>query len=101
NADAIIAVVGENEATSREAWSPTHPGDRDNLDLIGRQDELVQRLVAIGKPVIVVLLHGRPNSINYIAEHVPAILDGWYAGEEGGNAIADIIFGDVNPSGKL
>jgi beta-glucosidase len=101
NADVIVAVVGENEATSREAWSPTHPGDRDNLDLIGRQDELVQRLIATGKPVIVVLLHGRPNSINYIAEHARAILDGWYAGEEGGNAIADVIFGDVNPSGKL
>jgi beta-glucosidase-like glycosyl hydrolase len=100
-ADLGIVVVGDNEQTSREAWSPTHLGDRDSLDLVGRQDELVARLLATGKPIVVVLLHGRPNSINFIAEHIPAILDGWYLGQEGGTAMADVIFGDYNPAGRL
>ena len=100
-ADVGIVVVGENEQTSREGWSPTHLGDRDSLDLLGRQDELVSRLLATGKPLVVVLLHGRPNSINFIKEHVPAILDGWYLGEEGGTALADVLFGDYNPAGRL
>jgi len=55
----------------------------------------------IGKPVVVLLLHGRPNSINYIAEHIPAILDGWYLGQEGRTAAAEVLFGDYNPDGKL
>ena len=100
-ADVGIVVVGENEQTSREGWSPAHLGDRDNLDLLGRQDELVSRLLATGKPVVVILLHGRPNSINFIKEHVPAILDGWYLGQEGGAALADVVFGDYNPAGRL
>jgi beta-xylosidase len=100
-ADVGIVVVGENEQTSREGWSPAHLGDRDSLDLLGRQDELVSRLVATGKPVVVILLHGRPNSINFIQEHVPAILDGWYLGQEGGTALADVLFGDYNPAGRL
>ena len=99
--DLGIVVVGENEQTSREAWSDTHLGDRDNLDLLGRQDELVARLIATGKPVVVVLLHGRPNSISFIQQHAPAILDGWYLGQEGGTAMADVIFGDYNPAGRL
>ncbi|HYL85793.1 MAG TPA: glycoside hydrolase family 3 N-terminal domain-containing protein [Candidatus Angelobacter sp.] len=100
-ADLVILVLGENEQTSREAWAPNHPGDRDSLDLLGSQDDLARAMVGTGKPVIVLLLHGRPNSINYIAEHVPAILDGWYLGQEGGTAAADVLFGDCNPSGKL
>jgi len=101
NSDAAIVVVGENEQTSREAWSPTHLGDRDSLDLIGRQTELVEAVAATGKPTIVVLIHGRPNSIEKITETVPAILDGWYLGQEGGTAVADVLFGDFNPGGKL
>lgn len=100
-ADVIVLVLGENEQTSREAWAANHPGDRDNLDLLGKQDDLAREMVALGKPVIVFLLHGRPNSINYIAEHVPAILDGWYLGQEGGTAGADVLFGAYNPGGKL
>jgi beta-glucosidase len=100
-ADLIVLALGGNEQTSREAWAPTHPGDRDSLDLLGNQDDLAKAMVAMGKPVVVFLLHGRPNSINYIAEKVPAILEGWYLGQEGGTAAADVIFGDYNPGGKL
>jgi beta-glucosidase len=100
-ADIAILVLGENEQTSREAWAVEHPGDRDNLDLLGNQDDLVKAIVATGKPLVVFLLHGRPNSINAIAETVPAILDGWYLGQETGTAVADVLFGDYNPGGKL
>lgn len=100
-ADAVILVIGENEQTSREAWAKNHLGDRLSLDLLGNQDDLAKQLVATGKPVVALLLHGRPNSINYVAENVPAILDGWYLGQEGGTAAADVIFGDYNPGGKL
>ena len=71
------------------------------LDLIGEQEELVEAMVALGKPVIVYLMNGRPLSINYIATHVPAIIEGWYMGQETGTAAVDILFGDVNPSAKL
>jgi beta-glucosidase len=99
--DVAILILGENEQTSREAWAVEHPGDRDSLDLLGNQDDLVKAIVATGKPVVVFLLHGRPNSINTIAESVPAILDGWYLGQETGTAVADVLFGDANPGGKL
>ncbi len=100
-ADVVILALGGNEQTSREAWAVNHPGDRDSLDLLGNQDDLVKAILAIGKPVVVFLQHGRPNSINYIAQNVPAILDGWYLGQEGGTAAADVIFGDYNPGAKL
>ncbi len=100
-ADIGIVVVGENEQTVREAWGENHLGDRDDLNLLGRQDELVKQLLTTGKPVVVVLIHGRPNSINSIAANAPAILDGWYLGQEGGSALADVLFGDYNPAGRL
>ena len=100
-ADLIILALGDNEQTSREAWAPEHPGDRDSLELLGNQDDLAKAMVASGKPVVVVLLHGRPNAVNYIAENVPAIVDGWYLGQEGGTALADVLFGDYNPGGRL
>ena len=99
--DVAIVVVGENESTNREAYAESHRGDRDSLDLLGAQNDLVKAVVETGKPVIVLLINGRPLSVNYIAEKVPAILEGWYLGEEGGAAFADVIFGDVNPGGKL
>jgi len=100
-ADIVMLVLGENEQTSREAWAPTHEGDRDNLDLLGNQDDLVKAILATGKPTPVFLIHGRPNSVNYIAANVPAVLDGWYLGQETGTAVADVLFGDYNPGGKL
>ena len=99
--DVAIVVVGENESTNREAWGEIHRGDRDSLDLLGAQNDLVKAVVETGKPVVVLLLNGRPLSINYIAENVPSILEGWYLGEMGGQAAAEVIFGDVNPGGKL
>ena len=100
-ADVAILVVGENESTNREAWGEQHLGDRDSLDLLGAQNDLVKAVVETGTPTIVFLINGRPLSINYIAEKVPAILEGWYLGEEGGTAAAEVIFGDTNPGGKL
>ncbi|MGB6668225.1 MAG: glycoside hydrolase family 3 N-terminal domain-containing protein, partial [Candidatus Acidiferrum sp.] len=100
-ADVIVLVLGGNEQTSREAWAPDHKGDRVSLDLLGNQDDLVKAMLATHKPVVVLLIHGRPNSINYIAENVPAILDGWYLGQEGGTAAAEVLFGDYNPAGRL
>jgi beta-glucosidase len=93
--------VGETEATNREAWSESHLGDRDSLDLLGAQEELVRRVVETGTPTVIFLLNGRPLSINNGKDRVPAILEGWYLGQEGGTAAASVIFGDVNPGGKL
>ena len=100
-ADVIVLAIGGNEQTSREAWMLNHMGDRTSLDLIGRQEELVKAMVALGKPVIVFVFNGRPLSINYVAQNVPVIYECWYLGQETGTAVADVLFGDYNPGGKL
>jgi beta-glucosidase len=100
-ADVIVLAIGDNEQTSREAWSFVHMGDRARLDLVGRQDELVRAMVATGKPVIVLLFNGRPIAINEAAASVPAIFECWYLGQETGHAVAEILFGDYTPGGKL
>ncbi len=100
-ADVALLVIGENETVCREAWGEQHLGDRDSLDLPGRQDDLVRRVVETGVPVVVLLINGRPLSVNYAAEHVNALFEGWYLGQEGGRAFADALFGDVNPGGRL
>ncbi len=100
-ADVIVLAIGGNEQTSREAWNLKHMGDRTDLDLVGRQNELVQAMLATGKPVVVLLFNGRPLAINYVAENVPVIFECWYLGQETGHAVADVLFGDFNPGGKL
>lgn len=101
NADVIVLALGGNEQTSREAWSLKHLGDRASLDLVGAQEELARALLATGKPVVVFLFNGRPLSINFLAQNVPAIFECWYLGQECGRAVADVLFGDFNPGGKL
>ncbi len=100
-ADRIILAIGDTEQTSREGWAKTHLGDRDSLDLVGEQQALFDALRALDKPLIVILINGRPASTVKIAEQANALLEGWYLGEQGGNAAADVLFGDVNPGGKL
>ncbi|MES2444836.1 MAG: glycoside hydrolase family 3 N-terminal domain-containing protein [Pseudomonadota bacterium] len=101
DADVVVMVLGGNEALSREAWADNHLGDMDTLDLVGPQNQLAQEIIALGKPVVVVLLNGRPHSVNYLAGNAPALIEGWYLGQETGNALADVIFGRFNPGGKL
>jgi beta-glucosidase len=96
-----VLAIGGNEQTSREAWSRNHMGDVTNLDLMGRQGELVDAMLATGKPVVVLLFNGRPLSITDVSEKVPAILECWYLGQESGHAVAEVLFGDANPGGKL
>ena len=100
-ADTIVMVLGDNEQTSREAWADTHLGDRSSLDLVGQQEDLARAILALHKPTVVILLNGRPLSVNYLAEHAPALIEGWYLGQETGHAVADVVFGRVNPGGKL
>src|SRR4051812_24397147 len=101
DADAILLFVGGNAAVSREAWDYHHMGDTTSLDLAGEQNELARALFALNKPVVVVLINGRPYSVNDIAARANALVEGWYLGQEGGTAMADILFGDANPGGKL
>jgi beta-glucosidase len=100
--DVAIVVLGENEWQSAGKMGTTGEGyDVASLELTGLQKELVKKVYDTGTPVIVILINGRPLATPWIAEHVPAILEAWCPGEKGGEAIADILFGDYNPSGKL
>jgi beta-glucosidase len=101
SADVALLVLGGNEDTNKEAWADNHLGDRDSLELFGRQNDLVREVLATGKPTIVMLINGGPLAINYVAANVPAILEGFYLGQETGVAVADVLFGDYNPAGKL
>jgi beta-glucosidase len=101
SADTIVMVLGDNEQTSREAWADNHLGDRDSLDLIGQQNDLARAIFALGKPTVVLLLNGRPLSVNLLAEQADALLECWYLGQETGHAVADLLFGRANPGGKL
>jgi len=119
-ADAVVVVLGGSSArdfkteylstgaasvkASEVSISDMESGegyDRSTLDLMGKQLELLQAIAKTGKPLVLVMIEGRPLNLNWPAEHVPAILNAWYPGQEGGNAIADVIFGDYNPAGRL
>lgn len=95
NSDVAVVVLGDSMRTVGESASRT------SLDLPGHQLELVQAVYATGKPVVVVLINGRPMSINWVNRFVPGILEAWFPGAQGGTAIADVLFGDYNPGGKL
>ncbi|MFH0813184.1 MAG: glycoside hydrolase family 3 N-terminal domain-containing protein [Pseudomonadota bacterium] len=94
-ADAVILVLGEEALMSGEAHC------RSTLDLPGVQNDLAKVIYKTGKPIVVVLMNGRPLAINWIAEHIPAVIEAWFLGIKSGAAIADVLFGDYNPSGKL
>jgi len=95
DADVVVAVMGEGATMSSESAS------RSSLDLPGIQQQMLEAAATAGKPVVLVLENGRPLDIRWAKEHVGAILEAWYPGTEGGNAVADVLFGDVNPGGKL
>src|SRR2546429_6321682 len=95
NSEVAVVVLGDSPNTVGETASRT------SLDLPGRQLDLVQAVYATGKPVVVVLLNGRPMSINWVNKYVPGIIEAWFPGAQGGTAIADVLFGDYNPGGKL
>lgn len=101
DADLIILAIGGDESTSREAWSETHQGDRDDITLIGQQKELVDALAELNKPMVGVIISGRPLSLVNVQDNLDSILYGWILGQETGTAVADILFGDTNPSGKM
>ncbi|QES88223.1 glycoside hydrolase family 3 N-terminal domain-containing protein [Rhizosphaericola mali] len=96
---ATVKENGKNEILSDMESGEGY--DRTSLDLMGLQNKLIKAIVATGKPVVLVTIEGRPLNINWPSEHVPAILAAWYPGQEGGNGIADVLFGDYNPSGRL
>ncbi len=100
-ADMVVLFVGGNESTSREGWATNHLGDLPTLELLNGQNELIKEITAIGKPTCAFVNSGPPLSIGYLCSIVPAVMQCWYLGQEGGYAIADALFGQINPSGKL
>ena len=100
-ADVVILCLGGNELTSREAWVESHMGDRADLQLVGEQLELIQAIKNVGKPVVSLLFNGKPLAISALADNSDAVIECWYLGSECGNAVANVLSGKVNPSGKL
>jgi beta-glucosidase len=94
-ADVVILALGQDKSVARENR------DRDDLNLTGKQQTLAEAIYAVGKPVVAVLQHAQPLAIEWIATHIPAIVDGWYLGQAAGTAFAKVLFGDYNPGGKL
>lgn len=100
-ADVIVLAIGDTEQTSREGYAANHLGDRTSLDLVGDQQALFDALKATGRPVVVVAINGRPPSWPTVATSANALLECWYPGQEGGTAVAEALFGRVNPGAKL
>ncbi|MEO8110733.1 MAG: glycoside hydrolase family 3 N-terminal domain-containing protein [Ginsengibacter sp.] len=100
-ADVIVLFVGSNAATSREGWDASSPGDLPTLELLSGQNELINQIVALGKPTCGFVNSGPPLNIGNLVNAVPAVMQCWFLGQEGGYAMVDALFGDVNPGGKL
>ena len=100
-ADTIVLAIGDTEQTSREGFARNHLGDRTELDIVGEQNELVDALAALGKPLIVCAINGRPPSWPNVVEKADAVLECWYPGQEGGTAMAEALLGRINPGAKL
>lgn len=100
-ADIVILCVGGNELTSREGWVESHLGDRTDLQMVGEQKELVEAIAKTGKPIVSLLFNGKPLAVTELHEKSDALLECWYLGSECGNAVANVLSGQVNPSGKL
>ena len=100
-ADLVILAIGGDESTSREAWSETHMGDRNDITLIGEQVELIEAIAELDKPTVGVIISGRPLALTDVEDHFDAILYGWLLGQETGTAVADLLYGDAVPSGKM
>ncbi len=94
--DVVVMALGENAV-----WMTGEATSRSNLDLPGHQEQLLEAVAATGKPVVLVMFTGRPSTIPWAAKHIPAIVEAWFPGIEGGHAVADVLFGDVNPSARL
>lgn len=99
--DVAVVVIGENEGVSREAWGDNHLGDRTRLDLVGNQQALAEAIIATGTPTIIVLQNGRPLAIEALANKADTLIEAWYLGQNTGHALANILFGEVSPGGKL
>ena len=100
-ADVVVLFVGSNESTNREGWADGHLGDLPTLELLSNQNDLIKAVVAAGKPTCAFINSGPPMDIAYLNTAVPAIMQCWYLGQEGGYAMVDALFGTINPSGKL
>ncbi|MCZ9880608.1 glycoside hydrolase family 3 N-terminal domain-containing protein [Arthrobacter sp. B2a2-09] len=99
--DVVVLVVGDHPAITRETTRAAYPGDRSELGLFGQQDELVEALLDVGVPVVALLINGRPLAVTRLAEKANALLEGWYLGQEGGRAVAEVLFGSQEPGGRL
>jgi beta-glucosidase len=100
-ADVVVLFVGGNESMSREGWASNHLGDLPTLRLLNGQEELIKQITALGKPTCAFVNSGPPLAIGNLVNAVPAVMQCWYLGQEGGYAMVDALFGDVNPGGKL